>query len=214
MKAGVRPDPLPANWQALALRGISALGLLIQLPLIWAKIGGSPENKVAGLLVFLPLGVPLLWWKIKFPGWLQMAVAAGTAGGMGMIMGDKLDHAGNETLRSCCQMPGTNAHTWVGAILNWSNGLMLVACVISCVLLCPVYEGRSGKPIVWLKHLGCFGGMWLGMIGGGPLLIRVLAAPFGRMAGMDIAMIIGMMAGAALSHRLFWRSPDREELKP
>jgi len=209
MKAGSHSEPLPESWPALAFRGIFGLCLLIQLPLIWIKTDGTADgpyaSRLMGLLIFLPLGIPLLFWKIKFPGWLQMGVAAGAAGGIAMIVGDNLDQASNGHTVSCCMVPNPSALAGMEAMLNWSNGLMLLACIISCILLCPRSQGRLYQPSVWLKHLGCSGGMWLGMILGGRLLLCVLGETFGKVAGTHIAMVVGMMAGAAISHMLFWR---------
>jgi hypothetical protein len=151
----------------------------------------------------------LLFGKMNFPGWLQMGVAAGAVGGLAMSVGDNLDCKGNENAMSCCLVPKAG----MGALLNWSNGLMVPACVVSCILLHLGDRGSLGKPIVWLKHLCCSGGMWLGMILGGHWLICMFGDAFGKMAGMHIAMVVGMTAGAAVSHRLFWRSRDYNELK-
>jgi hypothetical protein len=209
MKAWRHFGEPPERWNTTVLRGISGLALLAQLPLVWAKIDGSYESRLISLLVFLPLGVPLLFGQINFPGWLQMGVAAGAVGGLAMIVGDHLDHAGNENAMSCCLVPDAG----MAALLNWSNGLMVPTCAVSCILLHPGDRGSLGKPIVWLKHLCCSGGMWLGMILGGHLLICLFRETFGKMVGMHIAMVIGMTAGAAISQMLFWRSRDCNGLK-
>ena len=138
-----------------------------------------------------------------------MGVAAGAAGGLAMIVGGHLDHAGNENAMSCCLVPDAG----MAALLNWSNGLMVPTCAVSCILLHPGDRGSLGKPIVWLKHLCCSGWMWLGMILGGHLLIGLFRETFGKMVGMHIAMVIGMTAGAAISQMLFWRSRDCNGLK-
>ena len=204
MKALAHSGQSPEIWNTMVIRRISGIALLVQLPLVWAKIDGSYENRLIGLLVFLPLGIPLLFGKFNFSGWLQMGVAAGAVGGLAMIVGNHLDHAGNENAMSCCLVPNAG----MGALINWSNGLMAPACVVSCILLRLGDRGSLYKPIVWLKHLCCSCGMWLGMILGGHLLICVFRDAFGKMAGMHIAMVIGMTAGAAISHMLFWRSHD------
>jgi hypothetical protein len=56
-----------------------------------------------------------------------------------------------------------------------------------------------------MKHLGCMGGMWLGMSLGGRWLVPGFAECFGRASGMHLAMVTGMVVGAGFGHWLFWR---------
>ena len=183
--------------------------LLVQLPLIWTKMEGAEVIRLIGLLIFLPLGIPLLLRKIRFPGWLQMGVAAGTVGSLAMLLGAKLHQSGNGQMLDCCAIPSPPASVGTEAWLNWSSGLMLLACLGSCLLLCPIDQSGWRQPTVWLKHLGCSGGMWLGMIFGGHLLSGVYGDAFGRASGMHLAMVIGMIVGAAASHWLFWQSREQ-----
>jgi hypothetical protein len=159
-----------------------------QLILIGVASPAGAARNIAGcaLALALPLAashVVVRWWR-----WLHVMTIVGAIGGLGMLAGALIDAHGS-ALPPC--------HVHGGALVTWMNGAMLAGCIPACVWLSP--DCRSVRS--WLGHAGCFVGMMVGMYLGGRWLTPIMDAMVTTPATHHIAMLLGMMLGAAGGYR-------------
>jgi hypothetical protein len=140
----------------------------------------SPEGELGGAAACaIVLAAPIAWAQLRPQRWWQAMAIAGALGGLGMLIGARLDgdlapcHAG-------------------GGPFNWMTGGMLLGCVPACIWLMPAC--RTARP--WRSHAACFAGMMLGMALGARWLPGMLGAMVDPPATHHIAMALGMMIGA------------------
>ena len=160
-----------------ALRWLVAAAAAQVVLLAAASPDGALGNAAACTVALaVPIAVAQRWPQ----RWWQAAAIAGALGGLGMLIGARLDGA---ALPAC--------HTGTGAFDAMTAG-MLVGCVVGCLWLMPACRGV--RP--WLGHTACFVGMVLGMVLGARWLPGMLDAMVNPPATHHIAMALGMMIGA------------------
>lgn len=150
-----------------------------------------------------------------------MLLVTGSLGGLGMLSGSALDATlatpGASTMPSCHAAMGSHAALATRGLavdlvpaLNWMNGLMLLACVGGCTLLCPPRGNCPSDTLGRFKtHMILSVGMLLGMPLGGQLGGSLLGRLFGEEAGAHLAMLAGMVFGVAAVWPLTTLRPNR-----
>lgn len=159
-----------------------------QLALVAASspAGGARGVAVCALVLALPLAAALA--GVRGARWWHLMAVVGAIGGLGMIAGAMID-ARAAGVPVC--------HTGDG-IATWANALMLATCVPACVWLSPDCRARRS----WRGHAACTVGMLAGMAIGGRWLAPAVGAMVTGPATHHIAMVIGMMLGAAGASRV------------
>ena len=127
--------------------------------------------------------------------------ATGALGGLGMLAGALLD-ARSSGLPAC--------HAGAGGLASWMTAGMLAGCVPACLWLSP--DCRSTAR--WSHHAGCLVGMVAGMLFGGRWLAPVLGAMVTAPAIHHIAMVLGMMLGAAVGSQAMHREAALDPPRP
>jgi hypothetical protein len=149
-----------------------------QVALLAAASPGGALGDAA--LCAVVLAAPIAIAQRRPQRWSQAAAIAGALGGLGMLLGARLDGAA---------LPACHGG---GGVFNGMTGGMLLGCVAGCLWLMPACRGA--RP--WLGHAACFVGMLLGMALGARWLPGVLDAMVTPPATHHIAMALGMMLGA------------------
>lgn len=195
------------------LPSAAAFGIAAQM-LLLTNSAGAPAKWAACALALLGGAMVCLTARLSRTQprpLLEMLLVSGSLGGLGMFVGSMLD-AGAVVPRSGVVPPchaavapqALLAMPWLGfdlvSNMNWMNGLMLVACVGGCMLLCP--RRVPCQPRDYLARCATQGilsvGMLLGMSLGGRLGSAPLGRTFGASGGMHLAMLGGMLLGTAL----------------
>jgi hypothetical protein len=159
---------------------------------------GAMRNVIACALA---LGVPLAASRIlarSSRAWHAMSIV-GALGGLGMLIGSQID-ARSSSLPAC----------HASGLVSWMTGAMLVGCVPACAWLLPACGGARSQRGQLLGHLACFVGMMLGMQLGERWLTPLLDAMVTPPATHHIAMVLGMMLGAAGGHRAIHEEVARD----
>lgn len=151
---------------------------------------GPGAATIVVLLVFA--GAVVLARRIERRPLLGILLVTGCVGGLGMLVGGTIDaRLATSDVRPLCHAESGPSF----ALVSWMNGLMLLACVPACALLCPPCRGVRR----WVIHVACTVGMLFGMVVGGSALGPALAHGLGARAGMHLAMVLGMVAGVAFA---------------
>lgn len=164
----------------------AAAAQLIVLGVV-SPAGAVQDVAACALALAVPLAAShaLRSWR----SWHTMAIV-GALGGLGMLIGAVLD-ARSSNVPAC--------HAGAAGLFSWMTGAMIVGCVPACVWLAPACRARRS----WPGHAACFVGMMLGMVLGGRWLPPILDAMVTPPATHHLAMLLGMMLGAAGGHRAF-----------
>jgi hypothetical protein len=194
------------------LPSAAAFGIAAQVLLLLA-LAGAPARWAACALALLGavlIGLSARLSRAQPRPLLEMLLVTGGLGGLGMLVGSMLDASGatpGTGVMPPCHVAAAPhavlAMPWLGfdlvPSLSWMNGLMLLACVGGCLLLCP--RQVPCRPSDYLGLCTTQGilsiGMLLGMSFGGRLGSSPLARAFGDAGGMHLAMLGGMLLGAA-----------------
>ena len=209
----VQEMPKTVHRRSARLLSAAAFGIAAQTLLLVSSAGAPAKWAACALAllggVIICLGARLS--RTQPQPLLEMLLVTGSLGGLGMLVGSTLD-ASVATPRigvmpSCHVAAAPHAllaMPWLGfdlvPSLNWMNGLMLLACVGGCLLLCP--RRVPCQPSGYLGLCTTQGilsiGMLLGMSFGGRLGSSPLGRAFGEAGGMHLAMLGGMLLGAAV----------------
>ena len=199
--------------RSVRLASAAAFGMAAQI-LLLVNSAGAPGKWAACALALL--GGVMICLSARLSRTqprplLEMLLVTGSLGGLGMLVGSMLD-ASVATPRigvmpSCHVAAAPQALLAMPRLgfdlvpsLNWMNGLMLLACVGGCLLLCPRRVPCQASDCLGLcTTQGILSvGMLLGMSLGGRLGSSLLGRAFGEAGGMHLAMLGGMLLGAAI----------------
>jgi hypothetical protein len=160
-----------------------------------SPIAAGENVALCALVLAVPIAASHLAAR-SWRWWHAMAIV-GALGGLGMVIGAQLD-ARSSDLPAC--------HTGGGGLVTWMTGAMLVGCVPGCLWLVPSCRATR----TWLGHAACFAGMMLGMQLAARWLTPVLDAMVTPPATHHIAMVLGMMFGAAGGYRAIHEEVARD----
>jgi hypothetical protein len=155
----------------------------------------------------------LAWYSLvqRGPGWqrsLTLHCGLGMAfGGLGMLLGGWVDALimPRATLSHCHDrllgtqiMPYDDPFTFLTRSVTWMNGLMLLACAVSCEGVARLRLDLTCHRLSTFGHLWTASWMCLGMEWGSSAFGRFMAF-LGDELGTHVAMLLGMTLGSAFA---------------
>ncbi len=180
--------PGSSRWLLLAMTG----GAALQVAILLQRGAALPEALWLSALLALTM---IAAWHFRSV-WLRVVGVTGAIGGAGMLVGLVLDVRGGALQPSCHALTLAEPLN----VVSWMNGLMWLTCVPACVWSCRSC-GRQGGGVV--RHGLCAAMMFGGMVLGGRWLTPLLGDKLSWLGANHVAMLLGMMAGAAIAHLPF-----------
>jgi hypothetical protein len=176
------------------------LGSLLQSAFVALQYGANIDALVLSLSCLTLVSLLLWWYRVggqRSPLLMGITVAYG---GLGMLAGALMDRPGVEPLAGAMHHDHTSGiHLRDNGLLSWTYGSMMIFCVVSCWVLCPLRGSVSRKLLI---HSFCA----LGMIAGMELAVGLRGDKsiplFDDDGNAYIVMLLGMALGASLTEFL------------